>query len=274
MNEKRNTFEDFVSGNGLLNLTLCISVIFLMHTYTKILWLINPDGYALDAMLNLIESLFFGLVTFLVIRRANNVGIKVMFAFCEAVAVFLYYNSSWFGKEASWYLTSYISILSASSVFALGYISLSSYKQKVTERLQDDTLINEEVTQLLQQVTREKQKVTQLQNEVTRLENEVTNKLLISQDSNLQVTELKNKVTQLQNEVTDKETSLLSEVEKQKAVNKQIERDFEAMREASKEWERAWIKTEIANIKRGAGWELNQDKVNLVNQYQNRLENL
>lgn len=265
--KKENTFEDFVSGNGLLNLTLCIAVLFLMHTYTKILWLINPDGYALDAILNLVESLFFGLVTFLVIRRANNQAVKILFAVCEAVAVFLYYNSGWFGTNASWYLTSYISFLSASSVFALGYISLTSYKQKVAESNQTETETNQEIERLLRKLQDSKQEVTELQKAVTE-------RNLLTQNSNSQVTELQNEVTKLKNEVTNKETSLLSEIESIRTAKQQIERDFSEVRANSKEWERAFLKSEIANIKRGSGWELNEEKVRMFKQYQNKLDEL
>ena len=238
-------FEKFVSGNGLLNLTLSIGVVFLMHTYTKILWTINPSQHHFDLGLNVIESLFFGLVTFLVIRRADTVWAKVVFSVFECIAVFTYYN-----QLHKFYLSSYIAVLSASSIFALGYISLQAYKNRLLISNEEDERSNEALVLLNERLLESNDKLLDLQEEL------LESNLLIEHGEK-EVTHLRTRVTQLEKEVTSskeevtsRETSLLSEVSNLKAVNKRIERDYETLHTSSREWERGFLKLEISRTKK------------------------
>jgi len=259
-------FEKFVSGNGLLNLTLSIGVVFLMHTYTKILWTINPSQHQFDLGLNVIESLFFGLVTFLVIRRADTVWAKVVFSVFECIAVFTYYN-----QLHKFYLSSYIAVLSASSIFALGYISLQAYKNRLSLSNEEEKKSNEELLLINEKLLESNDKLLELQEEL------LESNLLIEHGEKevthlrTRVTELEKEVTSSKEEVTSRETSLLSEVSNLKAVNKRIERDYETLHTSSREWERGFLKLEISRTKKMT--ETNEQKEVLI-ALQKRLEEI
>lgn len=131
--KKPQTFNEFVSGDGLLNFALSVGVFLLIVTYGGIMYRINPQRVWLwyDVMVATVEAFFFGLATFLVIRQAQDGRIKFIYAGFEGVALFLYYNSKYFGVWADFALTSYISVFGAFTFYALGAISLHRYKEQL-----------------------------------------------------------------------------------------------------------------------------------------------
>jgi len=140
MKQERKNFNDFVSGDGLLNFCLSVGVFLLIVTYGGIMHRINPNpvAFGYDVAVSVIEALFFGLATFLVIRQAQKQYIKVIYAFFEGVALFLYYNSPYFGEWANFMLTTYISIFAAFTFYSLGYISLFRYNEQQKERAKNE----------------------------------------------------------------------------------------------------------------------------------------
>jgi hypothetical protein len=140
MKQEKRTFNDFVSGDGLLNFCLSVGVFLLIVTYGGIMHRINPNpvAFGYDVAVSVIEALFFGLATFLVIRQAQKQYIKAAYASFEGVAIFLYYNSPYFGEWANFMLTTYISIFAAFTFYSLGYISLFRYNEQQKERAKNE----------------------------------------------------------------------------------------------------------------------------------------
>lgn len=132
MNRKK-TFNDFVSGDGLLNFALTVGVFLLVITYGGIMYRINPNkvNFGYDVLVSIVEAFFFGLATFLVIRQAQKQYIKFVYAMFEGLALFLYYNSPYFGQWANFALTTYISVFGGFTFYSLGYISLYRYRDQL-----------------------------------------------------------------------------------------------------------------------------------------------
>jgi uncharacterized protein YerC len=132
---KSSNFNEFVSGDGLLNFCLSVGVFLLVVTYGGIMHRINPNpvAFGYDVLVAIVEAFFFGLATFLIIRQAQKQYIKFIYAMFEGCALFLYYNSPYFGEWANFALTTYISIFGAFTFYSLGYISLYRYKEQLKE---------------------------------------------------------------------------------------------------------------------------------------------
>lgn len=131
----RFSFNAFVSGDGLLNFCLSVGVFLLIVTYGGIMHRINPNpvAFGYDVTVSVVEAFFFGLATFLVIRQAQKHWVKLLYAGFEGVALFLYYNSPYFGAWANFALTTYISVFAAFTFYSLGYISLHRYREQLRE---------------------------------------------------------------------------------------------------------------------------------------------
>jgi hypothetical protein len=245
MKNRNNDFENFITGNGLLNFTLCVWVVFLMHTYTRILWRISPEAKEFESLLQVVESIALGLVTFLIIRRARHMSVKILFALYEFLAVFFYYTPEWQG-----YLTAYIATLCASSVFGLGYISTQSYKERKQEDGKEEAQVNSEILRLTELLEGSQSELTQAQRLVTQSNSEVS--LLQNEVSCFQqeVTQLQKQVTQLANGVTLREAELTAQLEEKMSQIEAQTHLFNQYKAQTIEWERAYLKEKNANDKR------------------------
>lgn len=235
MESKKYTFENFVTGNGLLNSTLVIWVVFLMHTYTRILWRVAPKAEQFESFLHVIESVALGLVTFLIIRRARNVFVKLLFAMYEFLAVMLYYN-----EALNYLLTYYLALLCASSIFGLGYISNQSYKDKLAKEGEGQQKVNEEVERLTNLLTQAILELTSTQSLVSKGNTELTSKEKEVTSLQDKVSELSQAVTILNNGVTTREAQLQHDLQQVIAQNEAQTAYFETYKAQATEWERVY----------------------------------
>lgn len=245
MKHKENNFEDFVTGNGLLNFTLCVWVVFLMHTYTRILWKISPNAGEYESGLHVIESIALGLVTFLIIRRARHTVVKLLFSLYEFMAVLLYYTPNMQG-----YLTYFVATLCASSVFGLGYISTQSYKERKEEEAKGEKQVNGEILRITTLLEGSQSELTQAQRLVSLSNSEVS--LLQNEVSCFQqeVSNLQKQVTQLVNGVSLREADLTTQLEDATRQITAQTQYFNAYKAQALEWERVYLERQEANEKR------------------------
>jgi hypothetical protein len=243
--KKAHWFEEWVSGNGLLNFTLSVWVFFLMHTYTRILWAMNQKANGVESGLHVIQSLGLGLVTFLIIRRAKRFWIKLLFAVYEFLAVFLYYNE----KYNEW-LTLYIALLCASAIFGLGYISTQAYNDAKAQEEKEEEEVNSEILRLTSLLENNQSELTDAQSLVFKSQSELTTKEQGVSELQNRVSELQNAVTILTNGVTERESKLQKELQ---VAYTQMEAQrvmFETYKQQATEWEREYNKQAEANKKR------------------------
>lgn len=242
---KINNFERWVSETGLLNTTLAIWVLFLMHTYTRILWRITPHANDFEKVLNVIESIALGLVTFLIIRRAKHMAVKILFAIYEFAAVYLYYDT-----QMQSYLVTYLALLCSSSIFGLGYISTQSYKEAKEKAEREDEQVNSEIARLTSLLTENEKELLKTQSLVTQSQSAINQK-------EKEVTSLQDKVSDLQNAVdiltkgvTEKEAKLTTELNEAYAQIQQQTAYFNAFRAQAEVWKNHYDKWEQANAGR------------------------
>lgn len=185
--------DKFINGTGLLNLVLSFGILFFSGTYFMIFCKITPPITFSNYFFITVTSLFFGLLTFISIRKVENIILKLVFSAMEFFAILLYYLE--FEKT---FIVIFISFLASMGVFTLAYISTKIAKEE------------EEVSTELQDVTSELHNLKKEYLKVTQSNKEVSNELLNTQNELLKYeSELLNTQNELLN-LSNEKTSLLS----------------------------------------------------------------
>jgi hypothetical protein len=216
--------DKFINGTGLLNLVLSFGILFFSGTYFMIFCKITPPITFGNYFFITVTSLFFGLLTFISIRKVENIILKLVFSAMEFFAILLYYLE--FEKT---YIVIFVSFLASMGVFTLAYIStkIAREEEEVSTELQDVT------TELLN-LKKEYLKVSQSNEQVTSELLSTQNKLL---DSSTELLNTQNELLQVSTDYTSllSKTTLLNECE---VLLKESRGEVERL----KEYEALWLK--------------------------------
>lgn len=226
--------DKFINGTGLLNLVLSFGILFFSGTYFMIFHKITPPTTVWNYFFITVTSLFFGLLTFISIRKVENIVLKLVFSAMEFFAILLYYLE--FEKT---YTIIFVSFLASMGVFTLAYISTKIAKEE------------EEVSTELQEVSTELLNLKKEYLKVSQSNKEVTTELLKYEKELL---DTKNELLDTKNEllqVSDHNTSLLSQNTELKQCEALLqERGGEV--ERLKEYEFLWNKKLASDKLKGA----------------------
>lgn len=177
--------DKFINGTGLLNLVLSFGILFFSGTYFMIFCKITPPVTIWNYFFVTVTSLFFGLLTFISIRKVENIVLKLVFSAMEFFAILLYYLE--FEKT---YTIIFVSFLASMGVFTLAYIStkIAKEEEEVSTELQD---VSNELLNLKKEYLKVSQTNEQVSNELLNTKNELQryeSELLSTKNELLEVT--------------------------------------------------------------------------------------
>ncbi len=127
-------FTDFLESKRAISSCLLIGVLFLVNTYQKIMFMIDPDNvdlfvypYFLRVLLSHVDSLFFGFATIIIMFQSNKKSTKVLYCCFEGLMIFLNFNRNFItefaGINSTFYIVTYISIFAGFTLFILGTLA-------------------------------------------------------------------------------------------------------------------------------------------------------
>ena len=236
--------DKFINGTGLLNLVLFFGVWFFSQTYYKIFFIISPANDFLSIASNIMISTFFGLLIFIVIRKVENIAIKVIFSLLEFCAVLVFYLQ--FDKP---FIIVFIAFLASIGVFTLASISTNIAKAK---REEEEELLNTKnlLTQSNLQVTNFENELLSKGNELLKYENELQTAQaeLLKYESEL--LNAKDELLSTKNELLSKEP-LPHLLEAEKSKNSALQAELARVGEEYAEYKEIALKKIEADAKRG-----------------------
>ena len=144
------SFSGWLSSKQAVSFCLAVGVVFLISNYQVVLHNTNPDSGEftypewLLIVFSHIDSLFFGLATAIIIFQSRKDWHKKLYCAFEGIMIFLNLNRELFeGSEI--FLSSYIAIFSAFTLFYLGDLAKFHHKKEEIENeiLEEEKAINE-----------------------------------------------------------------------------------------------------------------------------------
>lgn len=146
---KKFDFTDFLESKKAISICLAIGVLFLVNTYQKIMFMIDPENidlftypYFLRVILSHVDSLFFGFATIIIMFQSNKKSTKILYCTFESIMIFLNFNRNFIteqvGTSANVYIVTYISIFTGFTLFILGTLAKEHRKEKALQTAKDE----------------------------------------------------------------------------------------------------------------------------------------
>ncbi len=215
MNNFSKKLNDFLIGDALA-VGVGAGMLHLVFVYTNYLFGLNDapvqDGfipnlvYFLKFLMSILSAFAFAVTTSAIVMQTRNRWQCFLFAFFDAMGVFIYYSKANFDiNQPLFWQAFFISFYAGASLYAVGEINMSRYNEKQALQAQDNENISLLKIELERKNEQEKLLRTEIEEknlQISKKQNEIFDFQKNNQNDNNAIKDLNNLIESLKKQVT------------------------------------------------------------------------